>query len=139
MKPEIIGRTIGTGLRVAGRIVGQHVAASAQAAATPSTQPPLDISAQSRSAGQVAGQSTRGVARGVGAFLRPFRRIGGILWLEVTGVFFLLPAIVFAPSLWRLRASWLTGPDHKTFVVTAIVVLVFLYLGVTSFWRARRK
>jgi hypothetical protein len=71
--------------------------------------------------------------------LRPFRRVGGIIWLEVTGVFFLLPVIVFAPNLWRMRASWAHGPDHRTFLVTVLVVGVFLYLGVSSFWRARRK
>jgi type VI protein secretion system component VasK len=80
-----------------------------------------------------------GVARGVGGFLRPFRRVGGILWLEVTGVFFLLPAIVFAPNLWRMRVSWAHGPDHRMFLITAGVVALFLYLGVSSFWRARRR
>jgi type VI protein secretion system component VasK len=75
----------------------------------------------------------------VGGFLRPFKRIGGILWLEVTGVFFLLPVIVFTPNLWRMRASWAHGPDHRMFLTTAAVVAVFLYLGVSSFWRARRR
>ena len=75
----------------------------------------------------------------MGGFFRPFRRVGGILWLEVTGVFFLLPVIVFAPTVWRTRLSWAHGPDHRTFLVSALVVAVFLYLGVTSFWRARRK
>jgi hypothetical protein len=75
----------------------------------------------------------------VGGFLRPFRRLGGILWLEVTGVFFLLPVIVFTPNLWRMRASWAHGPDHQMFLITAGVVALFLYLGVTSFWRARRR
>jgi hypothetical protein len=116
------------------------VAASAQAAANaPAQPPPVDISAQSHSAGQIAGRATRGVAGGIGGFIRPFRRVGGILWLEVTGVFFLLPVLVFAPNLWRVRASWLHGPDHKAFLVTALVMVVFFYLGVTSFWRAHRK
>jgi hypothetical protein len=75
----------------------------------------------------------------VGGFLRPFRRIGGILWLEVTGVFFLLPVVVFAPKLWNTRASWAHGPDHRTFLLTAGVMAVFLYLGVSSFWRARKR
>jgi hypothetical protein len=139
MKPHSIGRVLGIGLRVAGRIAGQRVTAGAQAAANAPVQTPVDISAQSRSAGQVAGRATRGVAGGIGGFIRPFRRVGGILWLEVTGVFFLLPVIVFAPNLWRVRASWLHGPDHKTFLVTTLVMVVFFYLGVTSFWRAHRK
>ena len=73
------------------------------------------------------------------AFCGPFSRVGRNIWLEVTGVFFLLPAIVFAPNLWRMRASWAQGPDHRTFLVTALVVVVFLYLGVSSFWRAGRR
>jgi hypothetical protein len=75
----------------------------------------------------------------LGGFLRPFRRVGGILWLEITGVFFLLPAVVFAPLVWRTHLSWAHGPDQRTFWVSALVVAVFLYLGVSSFWRARRK
>lgn len=140
MKPHSIGRTLGIGLRVAGRIAGQHAAARAQAAASaPTAQPAADTAAQSRAAGQAAGQVTRGVARGVGGFLRPFRRVGGILWLEVTGVFFFLPVVVFAPILWRIRASSLHGPDHKTFLITAGIMVVFLYLSVTSFLRARKR
>jgi hypothetical protein len=79
------------------------------------------------------------VAQGIGGFLRPFRRAGSIVWLEVTGVFFLLPVLVFAPTFWRIRTSWLHGPDHKTFLLTAGIMALFLYLSASSFWRARRK
>jgi hypothetical protein len=140
MKPHSIGRTLGIGLRVAGRIIGQRAAAGAKAAAdAPARQPSAGPAVQSRVAGRTAGQASRGVARGVGGFLRPFRRVGGILWLEVTGVFFFLPVVVFAPILWRIRASYAHGPDHSTFLLTAGVMAVFLYLSVSSFWRARRK
>jgi len=140
MKPHAIGRALGIGLRVAGRIAGQRMAAGAQAAAgAPAPQRAAEASAQSRATGKAAGQVTRGVARGVGGFLRPFRRVGGILWLEVTGVFFFLPVVVFAPILWRARASYAHGPDHSTFLLTAGVMAVFLYLSISSFWRAWRK
>jgi hypothetical protein len=146
MKPHSIGRFLGTGLRVAGRIAGQCVAANIDGAASASIASGADASAparptdaQNRAAGQAAGQATRGVARGVGGFLRPFRRVGGIVWLEVTGVFFFLPVVVFAPTLWRVRASFLHGPDHSTFLITAAIMAVFLYLSVSSFWRARRR
>jgi hypothetical protein len=140
MKPHAIGRTLGIGLRVAGRIAGQRAAAHAQAAASsPAPQQAVDTAVQSRAAGQAAGRATKDVARGVGGFLRPFRRVGGILWLEVTGVFFFLPVVVFGPTLWRTRASWAQGPDHRTFLVSAGVMVVFFYLSVSSFWRARRK
>lgn len=79
------------------------------------------------------------LGRGLAGFFKPFQRVGGKVWLEVTGVFFLLPVLVFAPTLWRTRFSYAHGPDHRTFISSAIVVVLFAYLGVTSFWRAHRK
>ena len=134
MKPHSIGRALGIGFRVAGRAAGRRISAGAQV-----PRPPVLTPEESRAVGRTAGQASRGLARGVGGFLRPFRRVGGILWLEVTGVFFFLPVLVFAPTLWRVRASWIHGANHKTFMVTAAVVVAFLYLGVSSFWRARKK
>jgi hypothetical protein len=142
MKPQTIGRALGIGLRVAGRIAGQRMAASAQAAGQPGSAG-VAGPAQNLAAGQVAGrtvsQVARGAAGGVGGFLKPFRRVGGIVWLEVTGVFFALPVLVFGPVLWKTRMSWAHGPDHRTFLVTAGIVLLFFYLSVSSFWRARRR
>ena len=143
MKPQTIGRALGIGLRVAGRMAGERVAGQSSAANVPG-QPPATSGAeqareQVRATGQVAGKATRSVARGVGGFLRPFQRVGGILWLEVTGVFFALPVVVFAPAVWRSRLSWASGPDHRTFLISLGIVLLFFYLSVTSFLRARRK
>ena len=92
-----------------------------------------------RAAGRVTGQAGGSVAKGLGGFLRPFGRVGGTIWLEVVGVFFLLPVIVFTPVIWRTRMSWFQGPDHRTFLASTIMVAVFLYLGVSSFWRAHRR
>jgi hypothetical protein len=151
MKPQTIGRALGIGLRVAGRMAGERVTgervagkSSAANAAGKQSQPPANSGAeqareQVRATGQVAGKATRSVARGVGGFLRPFQRVGGILWLEVTGVFFALPVVVFAPAVWRSRLSWASGPDHRTFLISLGIVLLFFYLSVTSFLRARRK
>ncbi len=144
MKPQSIGRALGIGLRVAGRVAGERMAASAKAAANmPASQPTAEAAAQSRAggraAGQVAGKATKNVARGIGGFLRPFSRVGGIVWLEVTGVFFFLFVIVFTRALWMYRASVVQGPDHQKFLVSVPLLLVFLYLSVSSFWRARHK
>jgi len=87
----------------------------------------------------MAGQARHAVSQGVSGFLRPFRRVGGILWLEVMGVFFLLPVIVFAPALWHAAVIYTHTSDHRTFWVTAGVVAVFLYLSISSFWRAHRR
>jgi hypothetical protein len=135
MRPETVGRVLGIGLRVAGKMAGQWIGGGATVGNVPTNQLPVGPGASSRSAGQASG----GVARGVAGFLKPFRRVGGILWLEVTGVFFFLPVLVFTPTLWRTRASYAHGPDHRTFVAAAIVVVVFFYLGVSSFWRARHR
>jgi len=143
MRPQTIGRALGIGVRVAGRIAGKHLAGAAQAAASPQPASAANAAVRVVGAAQTARRATvqtsGGVLRGVGGFLRPFQRVGRKIWLEVTGVFFLLPALVFAPNLWRMRASWAQGPDHRTFLVTALVVVVFLYLGVSSFWRAGRR
>ncbi|HEV2485546.1 MAG TPA: hypothetical protein VGT08_08435 [Terracidiphilus sp.] len=143
MRPQTIGRVLGTGLRVAGRMAGERLAATAQSAASqqaqPQAQPLANAAVRVQAAKRVTAQASGDVARGVGGFLRPFRRVGSIIWLEVTGVFFLLPVIVFTPNLWRMRGSWAHGPDHRMFLITAMVVAVFLYLGVSSFWRARRR
>lgn len=85
------------------------------------------------------GRQSGSITRALGAFFKPFRRAGSIIWLQVAGVFFLLPVVVFAPTLWRTRLSYAHGPDHRTFLSAAIVVTVFLYLGVTSFLRARKR
>jgi len=131
MKPQTIGRVLGIGLRVAGKIAGQSLAAAAHK--------PAANQADVRAAGQTAGRATKGVSRGVGGFLRPFRRVGGIVWLEVTGSFFLLFVLVAGLYMWNNRPIHLNGPYDKNFLAAAVIVVVFFYLGVSSFWRARRR
>jgi hypothetical protein len=142
MRAQNIGRALGAGLRVAGRIAGERLVADVRnISAAPKAEDATGVrrEANRRPAGQAAGRATGGLARGVSGFLRPFRRVGGILWLEITGVFFLLPVVAYAPKLWTARASWAHGPDHWRFLVTAAVMAVFLYLSITSFWRARKR
>jgi hypothetical protein len=143
MKAENIGRVLGIGLRITGRMAGRMLmgeapAAGAQAAGTVQTEQ----NAQAASAaahGQAAGRTAKGVARGVGGFLRPFRRVGGILWLEMTGAFFFLFVVAAALPLWRYRPSHLNGPYDKNFLAAAGIMVVFFYLGASSFWRARKR
>ena len=132
---------MGIGIRVAGRMAGQRLAGQAQAAAAgrPMTVPAASVRAGAQTAARVSARAGGSVAKGVGGFLRPFARVGGIVWLEVAGVFFFLPVIVFGPKIWKYRMDWLGGPDQRTFWASLVVVVVFLYLGVSSFWRAHRK
>ena len=136
MRPQTIGRVLGIGLRVAGRMAGQAIMGEDAQGTTRGQQSPA-ASAQGR--GRSAGQATRNVGRGVSGFFQPFKKVGSKILLEVVSVFFLLPVLVFAPLLWRTRESWQHGPDHRTFLASAVVIAVFLYLGVSSFWRARKR
>jgi hypothetical protein len=135
-----IGRTLGTALRVAGRIAGQRIAVGAGKAEAASAAPASVAEAGTGVQMQAAGRATsRNLAGGVGGLLRPFRRVGGIVWLEVTGAFFLLFVPVFAQALWSTRNSYAHGPDHHKFLISAAMTAIFLYLGLSSFWRAQRR
>jgi hypothetical protein len=132
MRPQKIGQVLGIGVRVAGRMAGQRLAASAPPSAVSSTPATAPVS---RTPSRISGRATRGV----GGFLKPFRRVGGIVFLEVAGCFFLLFVLLFAQMLWRMRSSYAAGPNHQKFLAAAALLLVFLYLSLSSFWRARKK
>jgi len=137
MKPEKIGRTLGIGLRIAGRVAGERIAASAQTA--PAAPPASTASGPSGNQNTDRTVGSASITRGLSGFLRPFRRVGGILWLEVTGSFFFLFALVAGVGLLRSRPAHLHGPYDRNFLAALVVIVVFSYLGVTSFWRARKK
>ena len=134
MRPHTIGRALGISLRVAGRIAGEKITQSsaASAQATPVTSPPAVRRTPK-------GSLRAGIRRGVSGFLRPFRRVGSILWLEVTGSFFLLFAVLFSQYLWRMRDEFQHPRNPAHLWVTVAATAIFLYLGLSSFWRARRR
>lgn len=126
-------------LRSHGDRAHAHLPAPQSGARSPNQTAGQEIGHRAVQAGQVLGQTGRKVTQGVGGVLRPLRRVGGILWLEVTGVFFLLPVVVFTPVLWRKILAYRHTTDHKTLWLTSGIIAIFLYLGVSSFWRARRR
>ncbi len=143
MKPEKLGRVVGTGLRVAGRVVRERQQAAQRAVAAgqqlhaqvrdeTSTALRAELSRTARTASRVAG-------RGMGGFLRPFRRVGGILWLEVTGFFFGMFAVYFGVDVWRVRAALRQGAEHNHLLLSAGVCAIFAYLSASAFWRAGRR
>jgi hypothetical protein len=163
MNPNEFGKRLGIGVRVAGRIAQQRAAQARQATTPSQPRPPASPatpSSSSQSTSQPAGRVTveaprpaakvnaygsqarsfsRVAGRSMGGFLRPFSRVGGILWLEVTGFFFGLFALYFAQDLWRTHASYLAGPQHQRFLIAAAMTALFGYLSVSAFWRARRR
>ncbi len=73
----------------------------------------------------------------------PFARLGGVLWLEVTGVFFGLMAFSVGAGAWKLRGA-LHGTaanheDHVRLLVAIGITLVFAYFCVSSYVRAGRR
>jgi hypothetical protein len=163
MNANEFGKRLGIGVRVAGRIAQQRTEESARKAqaAQPNgnsqAQGVVEPPSQRVPAGQASApriipnarevreikekshKLTRAAGRGVGGFLRPFRRVGGILWLEVTGFFFGLFALFFAQDLWRSRLNYAAGPLHTRFLVAAVLTVIFAYLSASAFWRARRR
>ena len=62
-----------------------------------------------------------------------------LLWLEITGLFFVVFALVGAAATWReyqAYAAGKAGPGRA--IAAALFCLAFAYFGVTSFWKARR-
>lgn len=92
--------------------------------------------------GRMAG---RGAARnrllqatwaGGSAFVRSVTRVLHLLFLEVTGFLFLALAVIFGGATVREYHKYaLSG---KTYLAAGFTV-VFLWFGVSSFWRAKRK
>jgi len=145
MEPRNIGRALGIGVRVAGRIAGRRVMGPAPSGRSSPHAKAHPVAAaahlvtqarpQAQATARIAAQTGSNVSKGIGGLLRPFRRAGGIVWLEATGTFFLLFAALFALRLWQNWSG--IGAVSREFSIGAAVV--FLYLGVSSFWRARRR
>jgi hypothetical protein len=147
MKPEKFGRLLGTGIRVAGRVV-QDRHQDAQRAVAVGQQLHAQVHQQTGTAmrtelSQGARTASHAAGRGMAGFLRPFRRIGGILWLEITGFFFGMFAVYFGADVWRMRASLHPSlhhtAEHNHLLLSAAVCLGFTYLSLTAFLRARRR
>jgi hypothetical protein len=99
----------------------------------------LGKAARSFKRGQISWRVLQGISAGTGAFLHTLRRVGRILWLEVTGFLFLSIAAVGGVAGWReyhAFAAGKAGPGRA--LVAVLFALVFAYFGVTSFWKARK-
>jgi len=92
----------------------------------------------SRMAG--GGRVLSALGAGVRAALGSFRKAAHALWLEITGVFFLLFVAVGVGATWREYGAWTAGQIGPWKVLLAVCFTVlFAYFAVTSFWRSRRK
>jgi hypothetical protein len=110
------------------------------------SSPHRDFGTQSRAVLRVAGRKT-GQNRWVKAIYnagsvtsRNIGRVLHVLWLEVTGLLFLMLALVGGGAAVRehhLRAIG-SGSTAKM-MLAAFFSATFAYFGVNSFWRSRRR
>ncbi len=69
-----------------------------------------------------------------------FAKIFHVLWLEVTGFIFFILALLAGTAAVREYHKAASGPINMNKVWAAgALVLVFLYFGMSSFWRARKR
>jgi hypothetical protein len=101
---------------------------------------------QGRAALRLAGRKTgenrwaRAFYRGGTAFLASIRHVLHALWLEVTGFLFLVLAVIGAGATVREYHRYTAGTASLGKVALAgAFALLFLYFGLNSFWRTRRK
>jgi hypothetical protein len=157
MDSERFGRVLGVGARLAAKTVAEAVDAAtapsptaknggtgtdggAASVTAPTTQKAAPIREQVLETGR--GLKREGKRFGE-AVWGPFARLSGVLWLELTGVFFGLFALTMGAGLWRQRGIIHgTGAGHEAlvrFFLLAGVALLFGYFCVSSFLRAGRK
>jgi hypothetical protein len=136
------GRALGYGARHAAKTVMQAV----DAASAPSAAAPAKKSEELRERLVAAPETVRRAAAGAKVAGKtawtPVAKFSSVLWLEVTGSFFLLIAVFFGQGLWKARAAvHLSMHSHEAekFDVYAAGFAVFAYFGVSNFVRAWRR
>lgn len=105
-----------------------------------------EIQRQGRALLRVAGRKTgesrwvRAIYKGASVTLKSSTRVLHILWLEVTGLFFVALAFVGAAAAIREHHRQLAGSGSvaKMLLASGFAVL-FTYFGVSSFWRSKKR
>jgi hypothetical protein len=142
MEPKKVGRTLGIGVRVASNMLRERVERAAASTPAPSTAgngrptatPRPSVPLSSRVATAKRGAKAFGQA-----LLGPFTHAGGVLWLEITGLFFALFALFFVQSVYRVHTAWRQGPEHTHLLLYCALAFIFAWFSVSSFTRAYRK
>jgi len=95
-----------------------------------------------RVASTQAGRSRTAMAvmRAVGTTARSFGRALHQLWLEVTGLIFLVMALGFAGASFKEYGKYHAGQAGSGRLGLAVFfTFTFAWFGLSSFWRVRRK
>ena len=102
---------------------------------------------QAAQAAVQAQQAGRGLKEGGRRFRQAvggrFVTLSGVLWLELTGVFFGVFAVFAAGGAWKMRgalhATMENHDAHMQFLIAATMALIFGYFCVSSFMKANRR
>ncbi len=105
-----------------------------------------DFGTQSRAFLRVAGRKggenrwVRALYKASTVTLRSIGRILKVLWLEVTGLLFLVLAIVGGGAAVRQYRQYQAGTSGAgKMLLAAAFALIFAYFGGSSFWNSRRS
>jgi hypothetical protein len=160
------GRALGIGARAAAKTLVTAVDAATApnpsapagkpaSAGAPSTERKTDAATTGTRLGQQAArtsaqvrQTGKGVKEGGKRFGQavwgPFVKLSGVLWLELTGVFFGIFAVFAIGGTWKMLGQWRhqTAVNHDAYlrlIGAAAMAVIFGYFCVSSFVRARRR
>jgi hypothetical protein len=131
MEPNSFGRKLGIGVRVGANILRDRAGRAAESTAESVKRDAPVYAARGKNVGH-------GAKRFGQAVWGPLAHAGGVLWLEITGLFFAIFALFFAQNAWKLRHA-VTSADHRRLLTYLIVTVVFAWFTFSSFYRARRK
>ena len=105
-----------------------------------STARKLGVVARVATAQAKRSRTVRAATQAVAATGRAFGRVLHQLWLEVTGVVFLIMALSFAGAAVKEYGKYHAGQAGVERVAVAICfTLTFAWFGLSSFWRVKKK
>jgi hypothetical protein len=145
------GRALGYGARHAAKTLTQAI--DAASASNPSTQParkpqvpqpqPVEVGAQASPRRVPDAQTVKTAARQArSSLVTPVVRFSSVLWLQVSGVFFALIALIMGSAAWRVREGFHAAANShaamKLYACIAVCAL-FTYFAVSNFVRAAKR
>jgi hypothetical protein len=141
-----LGRALGYGARHAAKTLVSAVDAATSADPNPrpsgntgGVHPVAQVAEAVRQVSQAKAHAKAEVKRSV---LGPLKTFSSVVWLQVTGTFFALFALVMGGAVWAHREDWRLGlgsrPGQKMVFYFA-VFLVFAWFTVSNFVRANRR
>ena len=139
------GRALGMGARGAAKAVlaAADAATAKPASAAQPLRPSIDIVRTIKQLHETQAGVTRGSRRFGETVWRPFVRLGGVLWLELTGVFFGLFVLFAGGNAWKLRANLhetaANRVEHQHLFWSLAMAALFGYFCLSSFMRANRR